>query len=54
MSVIILHFWDLFVFFSLVFKNIYIFAETMKKWEKLLGEKNTPSMLLEYCILHLT
>lgn len=53
MSVIISHFWDLFVFFSLVFKSIYIFAETMKKWAKLLGEKN-PSMLLEYCILHLT
>lgn len=42
MSVIISHFWDLFVFFSLVFKNIYIFAETMKKWEKLLGEKKKP------------
>lgn len=54
MSVIISHFWDLFVFFSLVLKMIYIFLQKPWRNEQSCWVKKTPSMLLEYCILHLT
>lgn len=52
MSVIISHFWDL--SFSPWCLKVYIFLQKPWRNEQSYWVKKNPSMLLEYCILHLT